>query len=244
MLKKFSLSLLWMLHKLSIYKKSIPIILGFLFVCLVSTSYLPENQSKESGAIKVVIADRVFKIPKGYLDGRKATGKDTESIVLEYSLPGFEVLPKHPQERSARQQLIKEGRMRGMLIENSDKRPSFDKMVENSLNIKTKYKPPYSGKNEQIYGLQKYPSQKIHPDLETQYDDLYIERGKNGEVISFLRCSAPKQDKYPSCTHKFRDKGLLYQIHWSKNELPNWKKQREAAVKFIDSMEFKSEKGD
>jgi len=211
-----------------------------LLLCIFAlVGCLLESSNQSSEFIRVEIAERVFKIPKGYLDGRKAIGKDTESIVLEYSLPDFEVLPKHPQERAARQELIKQGRMRGMLLERSDKRPSFNVMVENILRPNPLLpNQPYSGETEQIYGLQKYPSQKIHPDSDTQYDDLYVERGENNQVISFLRCRVEGRVKHPSCAHKFRDKGLLYQIRWSKSELPNWEKQKDAAIKFIDNFEI------
>ena len=68
----------------------------FLFIPLFLISLaacLPEDKKEKSEFVKVIISDRTFKIPRGYFDGRTPGGKDTESVVLEYSLPNFEVLP-------------------------------------------------------------------------------------------------------------------------------------------------------
>lgn len=211
--------------------------------CVFLSGCLPDEETKanpeESGFARVVIADRVFKIPKGYFDGRKATGKNTESVVLEYSLPDFEVLPKHPEEREARQELLKEGRMRGMLLENATKRPSFDIAVTNLMRGRD-FK-----KEGLIYGLEKYTHivpKAVRPEPEYKpyhQDDFFIERNADGSVKSYLRCSPPGKDKTPSCRHRFVDKGLLYNTHWRIQELPRWQEQRNAEINFIDSFEVK-----
>ena len=209
----------------------------FLFLCIFAAflSGCFPDQKTDFDFFKVVIADRVFKIPKGYLDGRKAIGKDTESIVLEYSLPGFNVLPKHPEERDQRQALLKEGRMRGMLLEAEKKRPSFDIATENLMRGRQFIKEP-----SLVYGLEKYISQLPKPP-DRVADDFFIERGEDGSVKSYLRCSPPGKDKVPGGRHRFIDKGLLYNTHWSIKELPNWKQQQIEAIHFIDHMEIKTD---
>lgn len=207
------------------------------FIGLTISSCLPEE--KESSAVRVEIAGRILKVPKGYFDGAAPTGKDTESVVLEYSLPGFEVLPEHPQYKAERMELIKAGRLKGMLLEAEHKRPSFDIAVRNLMQGR-------DFKKEKIaYELEKYiqnflevklPEQKYAPYTE---DDFFIERNKDGSVKSYLRCSPPGKDKNPGCRHKFIDKGLLYSIRWRVEELPNWRQQRDAAIEFIDSLEVK-----
>lgn len=206
-------------------------IIAVTFILALMVLFSTASDDEQSGHIKVIIADRTFKIPKGYLDGAKAWGKDTESIVLEYSLPGFEVLPPHPQEREERQKLINEGRMRGLLLENSSVRPSFDVMVANSTRS-----PRWQQAEQEYYGLEKLYVPK-NPDEEHNrlYDDMFIERNADGSVVSFLRCAS--EVKIPSCSHKFRDKGILYDISWRIQELPNWKQQQEAAIRFIDGFE-------
>ena len=133
------------------------IFLLFTVALFFSSCFPGEKTESQSDFIKVVIANRTFKIPRGYLDGRKAWGKDTESIVLEYSLPGFEVLPPYPQERGIRQELLSAGRLRGMLLEASVNRPSFDDMVEGSLHANPLLSEPvYKDMTAKIYGLEKY----------------------------------------------------------------------------------------
>jgi hypothetical protein len=103
-----------------------------------------------------------------------------------------------------------------MLLEAARNRPSLDVMVSNTLRANPLLpKRIYEDKpSATAYGLDKYTSNKLEPDPVTRADDLYVERGKNGVVISFLRCPPPGKVKIPSCSHKFIDKGLLYQIHW------------------------------
>ena len=214
---------------------------NFLILCaFLLVGCIPDNQSKESDSVKVVIAERVFKIPKGYFDGAKARGRDTESVVLEYSLPNFEVLPPYPQEREARQKLISEGRMKGMLLEAEKNRPSIEVSVQNLM----------EGRNfeklSNAYELEKYshiiPQASTQDQIYAPYieDDFFIERNKNGSIKSYLRCSPRGQDKIPGCRHRFIDEGVIYSIRWRIQELPNWKQQQQAAVRFINNLEVKS----
>lgn len=205
------------------------------FLCLFVTACLPEND--RSGAVRVEIAGRVFKVPKAYFDGAAATGRDEESVVLEYSLPGYEPLPPHPQYRTERQALIKEGLMKGMLLENASRRPSFDEVMPLFLE-------GYDYRREKpIYGLEHYvhvpPKQtRSGPEYAPyQQDDIFIERSVSGSIVSHLFCSPPKRDVNPGCSHRFVDKGLLYKTRWKISELPNWKAQQMSAIEFIDSFE-------
>lgn len=195
-------------------------------------------------AFRVEIAGRVFKIPKGYFDGAKAIGRDNESVVLEYSLPGFEFLPPHPQNRAERQKLISEGRMRGMLLENAHKlytgkdRPSFDVVVPNLMRAHE-----FKKDKNTIYGLEKYVHQVPKPVSDDPayapyvQDDFFIERNSDGTIKSYLMCSPFGKDKVPGCIQRFIDKNILYDIDWRIQELPNWQAQRDAAIQFIDGLE-------
>ncbi|WP_146159064.1 hypothetical protein [Nitrosomonas aestuarii] len=208
-----------------------------LFVGLTISSCLPEE--RDSSAVRVEIAGRVFKVPKGYFDGAGAYGKDTESVVLEYSLPGFEVLPEYSQHKAERQKLISAGRMRGMLLQNEANRPSFNPVVKEHMRS-----ADFKKEENLVYGLEKYVHQvpePISPDPNygpNIQNDILIERSSDGSVKSYLRCSPPGKYEIPGCEHRFIDKGLLYDIHWRIQELPNWRAQREAAIQFIDSLEY------
>lgn len=159
--------------------------------------------------------------------------------MLEYSLPDFEVLPKHPEEREARHQLIRQGRMKGMLLEAARNRPSFDIAVTNLM------RGHDFKKEAPIYGLEKHTHiipKAVRPEPEYKpyhQDDFFIERNADGSVKSYLRCSPPGKDKIPGCRHRFIDKGLLYQIRWPIRYLPEWDEQRQFTINFIDSLEYK-----
>lgn len=210
-----------------------------VLVSLLVVGCVPDKKAN-TGYVKVEIAGRIFKVPKGYFDGAVPSGRDTESVVLEYSLPGFEVLPSHPLHRKERQELIDEGRMKGMLLENASKKPSFDIVVPNLMHAHE-----FKKEENTTYGLEKYMHQVPKPvSSDPAYapyvqDDVFIEPNADGSIRSYLMCSPPRKVKIPGCRHHFIDNGLLYQIRWRVAELPSWREQRKAAIKFIDSLEFK-----
>lgn len=206
-----------------------------LFLTILTVSACKPESRKELGShVLLQISDRSFNIPRTYIDYPKNQKSIRDSVVIEYVLPNYEPQPPHPQERAKRKELILQGRMRGMLLEESAIRPTFNIMVENSINARN-YK--FIGKN--IYGLEKYSADKPEGKHATKPDDIFVKKDKNGDIVNFLRCSPPNKDRIPSCTHKFRNKKILYQISWHISELPNWRKQRASAIEFLDSFEVK-----
>jgi hypothetical protein len=173
----------------------------------------------------------LLKFPR-YFDGRVPSGRDTESAVLEYSLPNFKVLPPHPLKREARRELINQGRMKGMILEAARNRPSLNVMIENQKSGSDRI----GSFDENIYGLEKYSVKDWENMLVRSYI-AYLEKKKN-EIESFILCSPPNQDRNPNCRHTFINKGILYRIRWPIRELPNWKEQQEKAIDFIDSLEI------
>ena len=201
---------------------------------LLINACIPEKEQPTSDSVKVVISDRTFKIPKGYFDGRSPSGKDTESVVLEYSLPDFEVLPPHPIEREARQELINKGLKKGMLLEAERNRPPIEVSAQNLMRGRN-----YQQQEGGFYGLEKYQRPKSTGKYPTIWDDFFLEKDKDGKILGVLFCSPPNKDKNPGCNHTYMDKGLKYKIRWPIREFPNWKKQKQAAISFIDSLEIK-----
>ncbi|HPF78864.1 MAG TPA: hypothetical protein PLF01_06175 [Alphaproteobacteria bacterium] len=213
--------------------KKISSIIGILVIVLVLGGCFPKDNEAKSEFVLVTIADRNFKIPRGYFDGRSPSGKDTESVVLEYALPDFKILPTHPLHREERQKLIQAGLMRSMLLEAERNRPPAHVSAENLMRGRN-----YQKQEGDFWGLEKYQRPKETGKYPVVWDDFFIERNKRGEIISFLFCSPPDKDKVPSCNHRFMDKGLVYQIHWNIRELKNWQQQKKAAINFIDSLEI------
>ena len=216
-----------------------------IFLLIITLSgCLPEKKKVESDAIRVVIADRVFKVPKGYLDGAPAYGKDNEALVIEYSLPGFEVLP-HRSKKKERYALINASRMMGMLLENATSRPEFTPIVKRQTDKETfvKKEKLFKGLEWYVYNPPPKPLSFKGVYSPTIWDDILVDRNKDGTVNSYLQCRAPKEVSSPTCIHRFIDKGLMYQIRWATRELPNWKEQQQTAIAFIDSMERNKEEG-
>lgn len=220
--------------KWEITKCCFPYFMVAYFVCLSLAGCLPDDKPQRTDAVRVVIAGRTFDIPKGYFDGRAPMGKDTESVVLEYSLPGFEILPSHPEHRAERQALINQSRMKGMLLERSDSRPNFDTVV--TLFIQTAH---YKRMETKLFGLEEYFVSREGKDPMDQGDHMYVQRDISGLVQSYLLCDSPKKVKFSTCSQRFRNKGILFQISWPINELSQWQEQRDASIKFIDSLEVK-----
>jgi hypothetical protein len=106
--------------------------LGVIHPQLIPPDYYwlddPQNIYAETGIVE--IAGREFKIPVAYVDGRFKNGRMEGSVVLEYVLPDFRSKLEFGRKEE-RMKLIRAGRMRGMLLEESAVRPSFDVMIHN-----------------------------------------------------------------------------------------------------------------
>ena len=204
------------------------------FLALFLSNCLPEHSKNgQADFVRVEIAGNILKIPKGYFDGRSPAGKDTESVVLGYSLPNFKVLPAHPKFREERQKLINEGRKRGMLLEAAYKKAPLQDIVDRDIQWGNMVK-----QDNLVYGLEKYIEYPVHPDPVENKDHLLVERNDDGTVESYLRCSPPGKDRIPGCRHMFIWGGMLFNTHWRIQELQNWRVQQAAAIQFIKSMKM------
>ncbi|HIF26365.1 MAG TPA: hypothetical protein EYG18_02855 [Micavibrio sp.] len=204
-----------------------------LFLAILTVSACKPEARKELGShVLLQISDRSFNIPRIYIDYPKNQKSIQDSVILEYVLPDYEPQPPHPQERAKRKELILQGRMRGMLLEESSIRPTFNVMVKNFVDSKS-----YQLVSADVYGLEKFTAEKSEGKYATKPDDMFVERDQNGDVINFLLCSPPNTDRIPACEHRFRNNKLLYKISWHISELPNWRKQRAAAIDFLDNFE-------
>lgn len=188
--------------------------------------------------ILVEIADRQFIIPKAYIDTLGKRSKIEDGVVLEYILPDYEPKIKYKNLPNYREEITLKGRYAGLLLEESAVRPSFDENIKLSLEV---YKPYGIGTliNKNFFGLEKYTVQNWRDYKSTTPDDTFIERGRDGSVVSYLKCSPEGKDKVPGCRHRFRDKGILYQAHWSIANLPHWEEERDEIIAFIEQFEIK-----
>ena len=186
--------------------------------------------------ILVEIANRQFMIPKAYIDTPGTRNKIKDSVVLEYILPDYESKLEYKNLPNYREEIILKGRYAGVLLEESAIRPSFDDMI--AMHLKTK---PYGiGEvvDSSLYGLVKHSVNIQKAGLDRKPDDRFIEYAADGSIKSFLRCSPEGKDINPGCGHKFRDNGILYDAHWSIRDLPNWQKQRDEIIEFVEQFEI------
>jgi len=180
----------------------------------------------------VSIAGREFEIPIAYVDGNFQNGRKEDSVVLVYVLPGFKS-PLEYTNKSERQALVLQGRMKGMILEDPKNKAPLEKYIDLMTQMN---RVGYPEENRE-YGLERYPSPGPQGPYDRGADDLYIERASNGSISSVVECSPLGRDVNPRCIHMFDDKGLRYQIRYPADELPNWQVQRQEAISFIDAFE-------
>lgn len=214
---------------------------GYIHPQLIPPDYYwlddPKNIYAKTGI--VAIAGREFKIPIAYVDGRFIDGRMEGGVVLEYVLPEFKSKLEFP-DKNKRVRLRREGRMKGMLLEEAAARPTLEYMAT----VARLQSEPYARTPGLFYDLEKYTAPKGSEKFAWKPDDLFIERDSQGKVQSFLVCSPPGKDVNPSCSHKFVDKKLLYKIRWKLSDLPNWRSNRDAAIEFIDQFEIQPREGE
>jgi hypothetical protein len=181
----------------------------------------------------VSIAGRRFNVPLIYVDAALDPGEEQDGLLLIYVLPSYKSRADFAN-RQEYEQARQAGHFGHMLIEPEAVRPSFEEMVANrrhripkivtagvfeGLEVERWYRPD-GGKLEHV-------------------SDVYIERDSSGRIVSWIDCSTEDSAVVPHCSHRFRDKALLYKVDYNKaNYLQTWKVQRASAVQYINSFEI------
>ena len=181
-------------------------------------------------------AGRVFEMPIVYIQSNLAGKRQQpDGVNLIYVLPEYKTRADFAS-RQEYEHTRKAGHFGHMLIEPEAVRPSFDVMVANMQHSVTKVETAgISHGLEREHWYRQYGEK-----LEFTYD-VFLEKNAAGHVVSWIECSTEDSAVVPHCSHKFRDKALLYSIHYHKaNYLDAWREQRVSAIKFIDSFEIKN----
>lgn len=165
------------------------------------------------------------------LDGER---EQLDGVNLLYVLPDFtsraEFASKGEYERAR-----KAGHFGHMLLEPNAAQPSFDEMVANRRS--------HIPKILTTTGLDGLEAERWYQPYDGQlifYYEVFLEKNSDGQVISWIECSTRERPsvKFPGCSHRFRDGGLRYLIHYNKKRyLHAWREQQRSAVLFIDSFE-------
>ncbi|WP_293276108.1 hypothetical protein [Neisseria sp. oral taxon 014] len=120
----------------------------------------------------------------------------------------------------------------------------FDRLLATRLETTN---PPYRRyvrlKGEDFYGLEQYRVLGINPKTGLSYrndpnrDDIFISRGKDGRVLSYIACATNTDVPNPPCSHDvmFREKGLDIALGmlYSRHRLYDWRKIEEQAGKAV-----------
>ena len=179
------------------------------------------------------IAGRTFEIPKVYIQSNLGDKRVLDGISLLYVLPDytsradFANRQEYEEARNAR-------RFAHMMFEPSAIRPSFDVMIHNMHRSVSKFESAGT-----FDGLQVEKWYRPHNGDLVVYSDVFLEKDETGKVVSWIDCATRERPaKFPGCSHKFRDKGLLYTIYYNRTKyFEDWRAQRASAIAFIDGVE-------
>lgn len=181
------------------------------------------------------MAGRTFEMPTVYIQSNIAGKRELTGLNLLYVLPDYTSRADFAN-RQEYEQARDERRFGHMLIRPSSRRPSFDAMIA------SRHRGLEKIESAGLFdGLQ---VEKWHQEIRGQlifYYEVYVERDDQGKVVSFIECSTREQPaaRFPACSHRFRDKGLLYKISYNKDRYLNeWRTMRASAIRFIDSFEI------
>ena len=90
-------------------------------------------------------------------------------------------------------------------------------------------------------GLDKYLWYRGLPDKPELQHEVYLEKNHDGKIINYIDCSRGPSVKFPSCSHKFIHRQIIYKISYNESAfLQNWRQQQQKAINFIDSLETKN----
>jgi hypothetical protein len=122
----------------------------------------------------------------------------------------------------------------------------FDRLLATRLRTTN---PPYRRyvrlPDGDLYGLEQYRVLGINPETGIPYrnepgnneDDIFISRGKDGRVLSYIACATNTDVPNPPCSHDvmFREKGLDIALGmlYSRHRLYDWRKIEEQAGKAV-----------
>jgi len=193
--------------------------------------------SEQTATVK--IGERVFEIPKIYIQTNLGGKIEQDGLNLLYVLPGYTSRADFP-DKQAYEQAKNERRFAHMLIQKLGKKAPLELAIQNTRKRAKKIE-----KKEPIHGLEfelwYRAGKREEKEAFIPYYEVYIERNNNGDILSYTKCSTFERGahiKYPGCNQRFSNNNLYYDIHYNKkNYLSSWKEQKESAIQFIDSFE-------
>lgn len=184
----------------------------------------------------VEISGRTFEIPIMYFDTALDPGTKQDDLLLEVIWPemrsSYELKDKAEYDRMRKE----EHRLGWILLELASFRPPLDTQVSNMQTSMMKYE--HVGVEE---GLDKYLWYRGTPEQPKLQHEAYIERNDQNQVVTYIDCFLGPSVRFPGCTHKFIDQGLIYQISYNKAAFfSQWREQRQRAIALMRGFEIKT----
>lgn len=198
--------------------------------------FVDESKPPREQTILFEVAGRTFKIPQMYVDSNKPeNGIYKDSILLEVIWP--EMGSIYELENRAEYERIwkHERRIGWILLEAEAARPPLDRQVFNMRDSRTKIEQAgeFEGLEKELW----YSGKKESPELESV---VYIIKNTRSKIVDYINCR--QNARFPRCSHKFVEDGIIYKISYDEPRFfKDWKQQKQRAVAFLDGMEVFSE---
>ncbi|MDR4468492.1 MAG: hypothetical protein MRJ68_09365 [Nitrospira sp.] len=212
--------------------------LKVIVISLLVMGCVPDKKADKQTSI-FEISGRTFEMPTAYiqsdLEGKRI---QDEGVNLVYVLPEFK---SHADIENSEEyeEAKKSQRFAHMLIEPLGIKAPLEIGLQNlrsTVEKVEKLSPMGNLERELWYRI---VNGKVVP-----YYEVYIERDRNGDVISYINCATFESGshvKAPGCSHLFVDKKIFYDIYYNKdNYLRDWENQKRAAINFINKFEISS----
>lgn len=183
------------------------------------------------------LGGRWFEIPIMYIDGRPKPGEHQESMLLEVVWPEMRSIWELETREEYDRVRTKERKIGWILLLPAERRPSLHKQIQNRKRHLTKIE--VAGQYDGLQVFRYYHGPENDPEL---WSEMYIEMDGQGNVVSYNECRLGKGVRFPGCSHRFIDDGLIYKISYNRKRfLDEWREQKQRATKFINSMEINSQ---
>lgn len=194
-----------------------------------------ESKPLREQTARVELGNRVFHIPLMYVDSNPAPGNVyKDSILLEVIWPEMRSIHELQNRQEYEQIWKKEHRLGWILLEPLHARPTLDQQVSNMQESMTKIEQvqPYGILEKYLW----YRGTEQSPELR---HEVYLERGRSGHIINYIDCRHGPSSRFPVCSHKFVEDGLMFKISYNEATfLAQWQEQRQRAINFLRSFEL------
>lgn len=192
------------------------------------------NPLREQTA-RVELGHRAFNIPLMFIDSSPAPDNVyKDSILLEVIWPEMRSIHELNNRQEYEQIWKKEHRLGWILLEPFQARPTLDRQVSNMQESMTKVEqvPPYGTLEKYLW----YRGTKQLPELS---HEVYLERDRSGHIINYIDCRRGASSRFPVCSHKFVEDGLIFKISYNEvTFLGQWREQRQRAINFLRNFEL------